>query len=63
MSIGKKLAKLRGERSQELVARELGISLSAYSKYEHDERVPRDEIKVRIAKYYQTSVESIFFAH
>lgn len=62
MSIGKRLAKLRGDRSQETVARDLGISLSAYTKYEQDIRVPRDELKVRIAKYYDVSVESIFFA-
>jgi len=29
--------------------------------YERDERIPRDEVKVRIAKYYGVSVYSLFF--
>ena len=33
----------------------------AISQYESGARVPRDEIKVRIAKYYGVSVESLFF--
>lgn len=60
--IGKKLAELRGERSQETVANAVGISVSALSMYETGNRVPRDEVKVRLAKYYQTSVQKIFFA-
>lgn len=60
--IGKKLAELRGERSQETVANAVGISISALSMYETGNRIPRDEVKVRLAKYYQTSVQKIFFA-
>ena len=59
--VAKKLVKLRGERSQEEVAKSVGISASALSMYENGERVPRDEIKVRLARYYEESVESIFF--
>lgn len=60
--IGKRLTRLRGDKSQELVARELDISYSALRKYENGERVPRDEVKIRIAKYYGKSVQEIFFA-
>ncbi|MEI3515823.1 MAG: helix-turn-helix transcriptional regulator [Clostridia bacterium] len=53
--------KLRGKRSQEEVATAVGISKSALSMYENGERIPRDEIKIRLARYYNESVESIFF--
>ena len=60
-AIGKKLAALRGDRPQEKVARDLGISVSALSMYEQGNRIPRDEVKIRIAEYYGKSVQSIFF--
>lgn len=60
--IGKKLAELRGKRSQETVANAVGISVSALSMYETGNRIPRDEVKIRLAEYYQTSVQKIFFA-
>ena len=58
-----KLIELRGERSREEVAKELGISVSALTKYERGERIPRDQVKVQIARYYHSSVASIFFAN
>lgn len=61
MSVGQKLKQLRGAKSQDEVAAALGISKSALSMYECDARVPRDEIKVRIARYYDQSVASIFY--
>lgn len=61
VDIGKRLAKMRGDRSQEQVARDIGMSLSAYTKYERGERIPRDEIKIRLANYYGMSVQEIFF--
>lgn len=61
MSIGKKLRALRGVKPQREVAADLGITKSALSMYEQDKRVPRDEIKLRIAKYYNVSVIEIFF--
>ena len=62
MPFGEKLRELRGNRSQETVARELNITKSSYSMYERNERVPRDEVKVRIAKYYGKTVQEIFFS-
>ena len=61
MLIGRKLVQARGEQPQTEVARELGISTSAMSMYESGERVPRDEIKERIARYYNTTVGFLFF--
>lgn len=60
--IAERLAKLRGKRTQAEVAEAIGVSTSAYSMYETGERIPRDEIKIRIAKFYKRTVNSIFFA-
>lgn len=61
MTSGEKLRNLRGEKSKRKVAEELGISFSSYVKYERNERIPRDDIKIKIAKYFRTSVQDIFF--
>lgn len=60
--IGETLVRLRGEKSQSEVAKDLGISVSALSMYETGERIPRDPIKIRIADYYDTPIQDIFFA-
>lgn len=63
MSIGMKLRALRGNRPQKKVADDLEITKSALSMYEKDRRVPRDEVKIRIAAYYNVSVADIFYAN
>ena len=60
-AIGDRLVVLRGNKTQEAVAIDLGISKSAIAMYEKGERVPRDNIKLKIARYYNLSVQSIFF--
>ena len=55
------LRKLRGDRTQEEIAAILGITKSSWAMYERDERVPRDEVKIRIAKYFGKSVEELFY--
>lgn len=59
--IAKKLVELRGERSQSEVATAVGVSVSAIAMYESGQRIPRDEIKIRIADYYSVGVADIFF--
>lgn len=59
--IGSKLQQLRGKRTQEEVAKGIGVSTSAIQMYESGKRVPRDHIKIAIAKYYGVSVEQLFF--
>ena len=59
--IGKRLRDLRGSRTQEEVAKALGVSVMAISLWERGERVPSDDIKVKIANYYKRSVSTIFF--
>lgn len=61
MTIGEKLVRLRGEKTQKKVAEDLGISISALSLYETDSRVPRDSIKIRLADYYGVNIADLFF--
>ena len=58
--MNEKLIALRGNRSQDEVARALGISVSALSMYEQGNRIPRDEVKIRMAAYYGISIEALF---
>lgn len=62
MKVGEKLRKLRGEKTQEEIARALGITKSSYAMYERGERVPRDEVKIRIAAFFGVSVQDLFFS-
>lgn len=59
--IGNRLIALRGEKTRTEVAENVGVSVSALQMYENGERIPRDEIKIRLANYYNQTVESIFF--
>lgn len=59
--VGQKLIDLRANKPREQVASDLGVSLSALAMYERGERIPRDEIKIKIANYYKKSVQEIFF--
>ena len=61
MSTGAKLKELRGAKTQQEAAEGIGITKSALAMYERDERIPRDEVKVRIANYYGVSVLFLFF--
>ena len=59
--IGKRLTDLRGEKSQSEVAEAVGITQAALSMYERGERIPRDNIKIKLANYYGVSVAALFF--
>jgi putative transcriptional regulator len=59
--IAKKLFNLRGDKTREEVANDLDISVSALQMYENGQRVPKDDIKVKIANYYGLTVQEIFF--
>lgn len=59
--IGARLRALRGDRSQQEIATALGITPMAISCYERGERIPLDEIKIKIANYYGRTVQDIFF--
>ena len=59
--IGKRLRLLRGTRPGREVCQALNISRSALSMYEQGQRIPKDDIKTKLAKYYNKSVQEIFF--
>ncbi len=61
MSYGAVLKNLRGDKTQAFIAGELGITKSSWAMYERNERIPRDEIKIKIAQYFGKSVQEIFF--
>ena len=59
--IGKRLRKLRGTRTLEEVAKAIGVTKQAVNLYETGWRTPRDELKVKIARFYKKSVQDIFY--
>lgn len=62
--IGSTLSELRAKKGETLkdVADAIGVTVMALSHYENGKRVPRDDIKVRLAKHYGETVDSIFYA-
>ena len=62
MTTGEKLRELRGKKTLQEVADSVDITKQALYNYETDQRVPRDEIKIKLANYYNRSVQEIFFA-
>lgn len=59
--IAETLVSLRGDKTQKEVSADLGISISALAMYEQGNRIPRDEVKIKISKYFGKSVQEIFF--
>lgn len=61
--IGLRLRELRNQKgiTREEVSIATGITLRAIEGYEGGERVPRDEVKLKLADFYQKSVQEIFF--
>ena len=62
VTVPERLIKARGVESRRSVADAVGISLSALQMYETGKRRPSDEVKVRLAKHYRTTVQDLFFA-
>ena len=60
--IANRLKSIRGEKTIRQVAKDCQISYSALAMYETGQRVPKDAIKIKLARYYNTSVEALFFA-
>lgn len=56
-----KLRTLRGDKPRNEVAEANNISVSALQMYETGQRVPKDEIKVKLATFYGVTVQEIFF--
>lgn len=48
--------------SKRTLAEALGVSINTIDSYEQGERVPRDEMKVKISKYFNVSVLDLFYS-
>ena len=59
-ALGPRLRRLRGSATECEAARELNISLCALRAYESGQRVPRDEVKIAFARYYNVPVDELF---
>lgn len=55
-----KLIEARGKRTQSDISSEIGISQKYLSKLELGQRTPSLKIAIKIASYYNTSVEYLF---
>lgn len=62
IEIGKRLRALRGDRTLQKVSDDTGLGVSALTMYELGNRMPRDEAKITLAKYYETTIDSLFFS-
>lgn len=60
-TIAERLIAARGEKPRKEVAEAVGITLSALSMYEIGDRIPRDEIKVKLANVYGMTVQELFY--
>lgn len=63
IEVGRRIQSLRKKEnlSQQKLADDLGVSVSTITMYENGMRTPRDEVKVKIAKRFNLTVEQIFF--
>lgn len=60
-TIGERLRTLRGTKTQKEVGDAIGVTAMAISLYERGERVPNDDVKIALARYFNSTVEAIFF--
>lgn len=61
IAVGKRLRELRGHRSKEEIAYRMGISVTSVCLYETGKRMPRDEVKIKLADFYGLTVQELFF--
>ncbi|QFY03492.1 helix-turn-helix domain-containing protein (plasmid) [Bacillus cereus] len=61
--VAENLINLRNGRSREEVAKAIGIriSISTLQMYENGQRIPRDNIKIKLANFYGVTVQTIIF--
>lgn len=59
--IARRLREARGDTPRKEVCEAIGISVSALMMYENGKRIPRDNIKFKLAKFYNKSIEELFY--
>lgn len=59
---GDRLKKLRTDKDllQKQVAKELNISVQRYSSYENNSRLPEINMAIKLAKYYNVTLDYLF---
>lgn len=63
MTIAERLKEARGDIKRKDVCAAVGISVSTLMMYENGKRVPKDDIKSKLAKFYNKGIEELFFDH
>lgn len=61
LPVPERLIAARGDRTQQEVADAVGVTRSALGMYETGDRVPRDDIKVRLADFYDLPIQDLFY--
>lgn len=64
VAVGHRLRKAREAIgvSKRFAARKVGVSYSSMCQYEYGLRSPGDEVKIRIADFYEVPVQQLFYA-
>lgn len=62
--IGNRIRDLREEagQSKRFLARAIGVSYTSVCSYEYGDRVPSDDVKIKLARHFKRSVGEIFFS-
>lgn len=60
--IAERLRRLRGPRPREEIALAIGVTAQAIYNYESGDRVPSDDIKIRLAQYFGMTVQELFYS-
>lgn len=60
--IGNRLKQLRGLRRPEEIAYKVDCSVSSILLYESGKRIPKDDVKLKLANLYGLTVQELFFS-
>ncbi|WP_333888259.1 helix-turn-helix transcriptional regulator [Clostridium sp.] len=55
--------RVKKHKTQDEVAKAIGINRAAYSHYENGLRFPKVDTAIKMALYFQVKVEDIIFVH
>lgn len=59
MTLGELLKVKRGERPITVISQAIGVGRETYSNWENGKTLPRRANRLKIAKYYQISIETL----
>lgn len=60
-TIGERLVKLRGKKTKRTVQMETGLKYSRLAMYETGKRIPSDDAKAVLARYYGMTIDELFY--